>query len=337
MHAKIIALKHQKQLDDEIERIRQSLSYQFGHDDKKRLSDLFHSTLDDSVVNPNDKIKLIEFYKSITSKAELSTLSPMIELDSILDILKKVLTTRNTNETDKEYYFSVLDYLLLLTKAAIEKISNLKEVSSRSKWQTTYKDATSRHGWFLEVLTIQRKIADNLNALFSSEIDLKKIDIEVKEARERKYPLNLSNIKTEYQQKYKEQHGNGSMGFFKLAIKNFFQQNTRMKEIEFLETLEVMCDSTEKTNIDKDQLKLDALKLVSLKIASETYGNNSLLSPILKQRIKNAGFENDLTGISKDLMQNFEAIKITVPPHLKEFYKQLTETAPQETHLKNQP
>lgn len=134
-------------------------------------------------------------------------------------------------------------------------------------------------------------------------------------------PFSLSGIRQQYRDSYALEYGQGTLGFFKLPIKRFFQQNTRAVEIKFLEDVESHCQKNYSLSANKkNQLRVSAASLVYMQISTEDLGRHSILARILSNRHQESSLSGTLHVLIDNFVKECRDRRIDVPGHLERFY-----------------
>ncbi|CDZ77450.1 hypothetical protein BN59_01733 [Legionella massiliensis] len=170
------------------------------------------------------------------------------------------------------------------------------------------KDSAKQTQCLPEIILLQKQIEDGLNVFFPE--------------REKSFNLRLTDLREEYEQAYIENHSGGCFGFFTLKLKLFCRVSTRNEELQFIEDINAYLLENEALQpVERQIIKESALNLVRLKIQDELFGENSLLSRLIVERLTEAGSVNDI-----EIMQGFlefcEERNITVPEELVACYQE---------------
>lgn len=159
-----------------------------------------------------------------------------------------------------------------------------------------------------EIILLQKQIEDGLNVFFPK--------------REKSFSLRLTALRDEYEQAYEENYSGGYFGFFTLPMKRFFRQRSRDQEIQFIEDINayLLQDDTLPPAL-RQLIKESALNLVRSKIQEELFGENSLLSRLIVERLKEAGSADEIE-IMEEFLKFCSSRNIVVPEELSACYQE---------------
>lgn len=129
--------------------------------------------------------------------------------------------------------------------------------------------------------------------------------------------LKLSTLKSDYDKAYHEMYGTGCFGFFKLPIKCFFRQKSRIDDLQFIENVNTYLQGQGSTFSleDKVQMQLSALNLLRFKLENETFGQGSQLLRLIEVRLNENGLLGDW-NLSNQFIEACKAGTIEVPRSL---------------------
>lgn len=173
----------------------------------------------------------------------------------------------------------------------------------------------------LETIKTEQTDESTIKTLFGYQTQVEQnIKVHIDEDFALPKPINLAKIRDEYEHRY-EHYGRGLIGFFKLPVKRYFQQQNRNEELVFLERIESHCQNHTTLSDDlKNSMRLTAAKMVLQSITTETFGEGSQLAKILKSRITHAEQEGQSIPIMNNFIEECRKRVIDIPEHIKTQY-----------------